>query len=70
MANDSMCSWCKTVIKAGEPMFTDTEKCDYHKGCMPAVIDFLGCNGEDALSKVIDGPLVGVRGRARIVRKK
>ena len=70
MANDSMCSWCKTVIKAGEGKFTDGDGCDYHLDCMPAVYNYLNGNGSDALCEVLDGPLVGVRGRARIVRKK
>ena len=69
MANDSMCSWCKTVIKAGEPIYIDGEGCDYHPECSFAVYDYLGDNGPDALSLVLDGSAVGARGEARVLRK-
>jgi len=69
MANDSMCSWCKTVIRAGEGNFTDGDGCDYHLDCMPAVYNYLSGNGADALCEVLDGPAVGARGEARVLRK-
>ena len=69
MANDSMCSWCKAVIKAGEPIHTDGDGCDYHLDCSLAVYDYLNGNGSDALCEVLDGAAVGARGEARIVRK-
>jgi len=69
MANDSMCSWCKTVIKAGEGKFTDGDGCDYHLDCMPAVYNYLNGNGSDALCEVLDGPAIGARGEARVLRK-
>jgi len=69
MANDSMCQWCKTVIKAGTQIYTDGDGCDYHLGCDLAVYDYLNGNGVDALCEVLDGPAVGARGEARVLRK-
>ena len=70
MANDSMCSWCKTVIKASDPMYVDGDGCDYHLECSLAVYDYLNECGPDALSLVLDGPAVGARGEARVLRKR
>ena len=67
MTNDQMCSWCKTVIKSGDPIHIDGEGCDYHAECMMPVYDYLDREGVDALCEVIDGPGIGVRGEARRV---
>lgn len=66
MLSDSMCAWCKTVIRrtAGDEQTVDGEGLTYHPECEIAAIQYAErFVGYDLLiSQVLEGPAAGVRG--------
>jgi hypothetical protein len=70
--NDTMCSWCKTVIRltAGELAKSDATGCQYHPECIFAAIEYGGHNGFDDLDeKVLQGPGIWKRGKPELLHR-
>jgi len=65
-----MCSWCKTVIRDGDPIAIDGEGDTYHPECRISAVEWASHKGgfDLLVESVIRGPWVGVRGEARILR--
>lgn len=71
--NDCMCTWCKTVIRtsAGDTFSTDATGATYHPECETAAVEYLSKVGYEALvTRVLEGPGAGVRGKSELKYKK